>query len=537
MFKLIPGALGLLLAGTVSAQQFQHAYGTPQTDMLIDVTNLSSGGFTTVGFSSGGPLAGTSGLAMKLNDQGEVEWSKSIGGAGMDNLSDILEGPDGRLWLGGTTTTNTGGAPSALIGRISPDGTPFWFKTLGSSGEEQLRKMAFASNGDILLTGLCQSVDDSYDIFVARMSAEGTMIWSAVYGTPEYEVPLAIVEGLDGSIYVWAHQDGESTQNYDAVLVKIAPGGQLIASKRYGLALNELAWDMVVLPDGDLLLSGDTNSSGAGLNDSFVIRTDGDGNVLWSNTYGSQSNEHGINLVLTKNDGFALVGATSSIGQGGLDFMVLSLNFAGGMKHVDAYGGEIKDVAHGAIRTPDDGFMIVGESRSYGPGLMNGFAVRTDQDGNTPCNRIQATDFQVLTAEFVVSDGNFEEKTNAMVLENATGIEIADNTAGFEVVCSTAAPEIGIGSIENGFQSAEPVERMRLLPNPSNGTQVRAEVVVNENEVSRIEIFNLSGRRVAEELVNGTGMRSVILPPLARGIYLVRHTNGTSMDTQKLIVE
>ena len=143
----------------------------------------------------------------------------------------------------------------------------------------------------------------------------------------------------------------------------------------------------------------------------------------------------------------------------------------------------------------------------------------------------------MLAAEFIVSDGNFTEKSNAMVLENATGIEIADNTANVEEVCSDAAPEIGIGSIGNAFEAEEPIERMRLLPNPSNGTQVRAEVVVNENEVSRIEIFNLSGRRVAEELVNGTGMRSVILPPLARGIYLVRHTIGRSMDTQKLIVE
>lgn len=537
MFKLIPGALGLLLVGTVSAQQFQHAYGTPQTDMLIDVTNLSSGGFMVAGFSNGGPFAGTSGLIMKLDDLGNVDWSKSVGGAGMDNLSDILEGTDGRLWIGGSTSTGTNGAPSALVGQLEPDGTPLWFRTLGTNGEEQLRKMAFAANGDILLTGLSRSVDASYDIFVARLNGEGDLLWNAVYGSNEYEVPLGITEGLDGSIYVWAHQDGESTQGYDALLVKLDANGELLLSKRYAMGLNELAWDILTLPNGDLLLSGDTNSSGAGMNDAFVMRTDSDGNILWSKTFGAQSNEHGINLVHTKNNDYALVGASSSFGQGGLDFMVLHFNDAGGVKYVQAYGGEIKEVAHGVVRTPDSGLLMVGESRSYGPGLMNGFAVRVDQDGRNACNTGTASNFQTLEAEMSVFTGNIAWKGNNMVLLTAEGISVAESPAAIEAVCSTAAPEIGSNPESDSFENAEVAERMRLRPNPSNGTQVRAEIVVNEDQIGRIEVFNLAGRKIAEELVGGAGMREVVLPPLARGIYLVRYTNGLSMDTQKLIIE
>ena len=537
MFKLIPGALGLLLVGTVSAQQFQHAYGTPQTDMLIDVTNLSSGGFMVAGFSNGGPFAGTSGLIMKLDDLGNVDWSKSVGGAGMDNLSDILEGTDGRLWIGGSTSTGTNGTPSALIGQLEPDGTPVWFRTLGTNGEEQLRKMAFAANGDVLLTGLSRSVDASYDIFVARLNGEGDLLWNAVFGSSEYEVPLGIAEGLDGSIYVWAHQDGESTQNYDALLLKLDAAGNLALSKRYAMALNELAWDILVLPNGDLLLSGDTNSSGAGMNDAFVMRTDTNGNIVWSKTFGAQSNEHGMNLVHTKNDNYALVGASSSFGQGGLDFMTLHFNEAGSIKYVQAYGGEIKDVAHGAVRTPDSGLLMVGESRSYGPGLMNGFAIRVDQDGLNACNTATASNFQAIDAGMTVVEGNIEWKGDNLALVASEGISIADSPATREAVCSSAAPEIGSNPESNGFENAEVAERMRLRPNPSNGTQVRAEIVVSESHIAMIEVFNLAGRKIAEELAGGAGIREIVLPPLARGIYLVRYTNGTSMDTQKLIIE
>ncbi len=489
------------------------------------------------GFSNGGPFAGTSGLIMKLDNHGEVDWSKSIGGAGMDNLSDILEGPDGRLWIGGTTSSGTNGSPSALIGRIAPDGTPMWFRTLGTAGEEQLRKMVFAQNGDVLVTGLSRSVDDSYDIFVARLSADGDVLWNAVYGSNEYEVPLGIAEGNDGSVYVWAHQDGESTQGYDALLVKLNAQGELVLSKRYAMELNDLAWDILPLPNGDLLLSGDTNSSGAGLNDAYIIRTDADGNIVWSNTFGAQSNEHGINIVHTKNDNYALVGASASLGQGGLDFMVITLNDSGSMKHVQAYGGEIKDVAHGAVRTPDSGLMMVGESRSYGPGLMNGYAVRVDQDGYCACNTAAASSFQVIEAPFTVFEGNIALKSNNLEWNSASGIDVADNVATNDPVCTLAAPEIDTHSEDDAYDNAGVAERMRLRPNPAQGIQVRAQITVNPAEPARIEIFNLAGRKVAEEWVGGDGLREVVLPPLARGIYLVRYTNGTSMDTQKLIIE
>lgn len=537
MFKLISGALGILLTGTLSAQQFIHAYGTPQADMLIDVTKLSSGGFAAVGFSSGGPFTGTSGLILKLSELGELEYAKCIGGAGMDNLSDILEDEDGRLWIGGSTSTGTNGAPSALIGRITPDGTPLWFRRIGTNGEEQLRKLAFAANGDVLMTGLSRSVDDSYDIFAARMSADGDLIWSTILGSDEYEVPLSIAESPDGNVYIWAHQDGASTQEYDAVLVKLDAQGELLLSKRYAMDLNELAWDMLVLPDGDLLLAGDTNSSGAGMNDAFVIRTDADGNIVWSRTFGAQSNEHGINLIHTKNDNYALVGASSSFGQGGLDFMVLNFNSSGSMKNVNAFGGEIKDVAHGVVRTTESGLMMVGESRSYGPGLMNGMAIRIDQDGQSACNIGSTSDFQTLEAPFTVFDGNIEMKGNDLANTDATGIDIADSPAVHETVCAIETPEIGSSPGEDAFENEDATERMRLHPNPSNGTQVRAQLTIGEASAARIEVFSLAGHKVAEELVGGGGLREVLLPPLARGIYLVRYTQGEKMETQKLIIE
>jgi hypothetical protein len=143
----------------------------------------------------------------------------------------------------------------------------------------------------------------------------------------------------------------------------------------------------------------------------------------------------------------------------------------------------------------------------------------------------------VIEAPFTVFEGNIELKSTNLEWELATAIDIADNAAAKEPVCTLAAPEIDTNSNDEAYDNAEVAERMRLRPNPAQGIQVRAEITVNAAEPARIEIFNLAGRKVAEEWVGGDGLREVILPPLARGIYLVRYTNGTSMDTQKLIIE
>lgn len=544
MYKLITGAALVLSAAAVSAQMFQHAHGTPQTDMLLDVCRAPGAGYFISGFTTGATFSGQTGLLIRTDLQGSAVWSKAVGGNGMDNVNRVLPSPLGGFFIGGASSTRvSNGMPNAFVGQLADNGDPVWFKSIGTAGEEQLRDMTFAENGDLLITGLSRFFDSSYDMFAARITQGGELVWSAIYGSPEYEVPMSIVEAPDGSIFVWGHQNGSMTQGYDAVLLKLNAQGSPIWSKRYGLSANEIVWDMIVTPDGDLLMSGDTNSEGAGMNDVFLIRANTDGEIIWSNTYGGPSNEHGTRVRHVKNQLFVVTGATASFGAGGLDFMTMFIDQGGGIKYARAYGGDIKDVAHGVTISDDHGIFLVGETRSFGPGLMNGLAVRTDQDGDCACNDDLFTGFQVHAQSFSQSTADIVQRSTNIQLANNPNISVIEFTPQSSAICEQLTQE---GSSWNNPITSEAhsiqlpsvalSERFSLYPNPSNGLPVRATVLIDEPTPTLIEVFNIEGKRIAEIQVAGNGKVETLLPQLSGGIYLIRSTSGGKSETRRLII-
>lgn len=532
--------LGLWLGFAVSAQQFQQIYGSNQVEMILDAANVSDGGFIMSGASNGTTLLGNSGFILRTDAGGNVVWNKAVGGNGMDNVSIVEPLGNDRFILAGSTSTGAATTVmNAFYGVISADGEVDWLARLGSNSEDQLRAVEPCANRDLLLTGFTRSSDPAYDVFVARVDESGELIWAYTYGTEFYEVPLKIIESQTGEIYVWGHQNGGLTQAYDAVLTKLDANGNLIWSKRYGLQANELAWDLIETESGDLLLVGDTVSGGAGLNDIFVVRVGSEGNIVWAFAYGGYSNDHGTTIRHIKNDMYAVVGGTSTFGHGGLDYLVMYINHDGAMKYANAYGGEIKDIAHNAIVTNDDGLLLLGETRSFGNGPMSGLAIRVNQDGHCACNTV-VDQFEVTPLDFLISESGFTVRGEGMSVSEAGALQIIDNFFEMETLCTnTLLPtdlEVGHNNDIAPIRGEIERERMQLHPNPSNGIPVTAQLRISEAELVYIDVYNLEGKVVATQEVYGSGRTDVILPPLPAGMYLVRLTSSEQIETRRLII-
>ena len=69
--------------------------------------------------------------------------------------------------------------------------------------------------------------------------------------------------------------------------------------------------------DGGYALIGYTSSLGAGQEDVYLVRTDSRGEVLWSKTYGGADEDNGWAILETEDGGFVIFGFTSSFGAGG----------------------------------------------------------------------------------------------------------------------------------------------------------------------------------------------------------------------------
>jgi len=158
----------------------------------------------------------------------------------------------------------------------------------------------------------------------------------------------------------------------------------------FGGPNNEFGSSIVPLPDKGFMISGVTNSYGAGGYDILLIRTDSTGKKIWSQTYGGPLDEgidsfyvnFSADLVLAPNGNIAVCSSTKSYGSGKNDIYFFEVDLDGNQIWAKTFGGSNEDYGMSLLNDPHGGFIIAGETFSYGAGKGDVCLLKTDKDGN-----------------------------------------------------------------------------------------------------------------------------------------------------------
>jgi hypothetical protein len=154
-------------------------------------------------------------------------------------------------------------------------------------------------------------------------------------------------------------------------------------ARTYGeLSYNDVAYSIEGHSLGGYALCGYTKSYGAGKTDVFLLATDADGDTLWIRAYGGSNNDSGACLRRTSDDGYVVVGRTLSFGAGSYDFYVIKTDSNGDSLWTRTYGGSGWDETRYVEQTSDGCFVIVGVSSSFEPG-GDAYIVKIDASGDT----------------------------------------------------------------------------------------------------------------------------------------------------------
>jgi hypothetical protein len=145
------------------------------------------------------------------------------------------------------------------------------------------------------------------------------------------------------------------------------------------------AYAVVAMSDG-YALAGYTDSFGAGGQDACLFKTDASGNMQWNKTYGGTGMDQAYSLVATSDGGYALAGRTNSFGGGGYDAWLVKTDSNGVMEWSRTYGGTGGDYAESLVAASDGGYVFAG--------MWNGddavpyvWLAKTDSIGNLQWNR------------------------------------------------------------------------------------------------------------------------------------------------------
>lgn len=140
-------------------------------------------------------------------------------------------------------------------------------------------------------------------------------------------------------------------------------------ARAYGGSESDFFESLQQTMDGGFVFAGITRSFGAGYNDAWVVKLDGKGRVSWAKRYGgtdSSDSDIARSIRQTEEGGYIVVGETRSFGAGSIDAWVLKLDGSGNIVWENTYGGNRGDQADCVRETVDGGFIVAGSTQSFG---------------------------------------------------------------------------------------------------------------------------------------------------------------------------
>jgi hypothetical protein len=349
--------------------QWQKTYGGSDDDRGIDLIQTSDSGYAIIGKSKSNDLEVSENAGFddfwvsKLDSSGAIIWEYSFGFAGSDTPYSIIQTNDDGYLLSGVldvSASNEQGNRNSILSRHA--GGDYWVIKLNASGVKQWSNYYGGSFTDTAYDAI-QTEDDgyiiigssdsddvditnnrgSYDFWILKISANGTLVWEKSFGGSEIDEAHAISQATDGNYLIVGDtrsNDLDISQNNGAAdlwIIKITPEGTLLWEKTLGGSSFDVGRSISKTQDNGFLISGSSRStngsltSNKGQNDAWIVKINSSGNLEWQKTIGGSEVDFFYDAVELNDQTLIAVGDSNSSNEdiyennGFTDLLILKL--------------------------------------------------------------------------------------------------------------------------------------------------------------------------------------------------------------------
>ena len=398
----------------------------------------------------------------------ELVYSTFLGGSSQDLGEHVTTDSDGNVYVTGSTESKdfptlnpfqtaitSGTTDDAFIIKINPEGTAILYATyLGGSFDDVGNAIAIDASGHVVVTGKTKSVTDSpirnfpitpgafveddinaifWNGFVTKLTPEGDdLVYSTLLagsadntlsnGLALDEAGNAIVTGYTGDRnmpLVNPLQD-ERKGSVDAFVMKFDGDGQALFSTFFGGSGNDRGWGLDLDADGNIYITGTTDSDDlplqnafqatrAGEEDGFLARLSADGQtLLFSSYFGGSGND-------TPNDV-----AVDEAGQAYLTGTTQSTNFPISNAFQPTYGGGVED---GFALKINESSTVAFATYLGGDGDDQGWSIALDEANNLlMTGTTSSSDFPLQDPRQATNGGGTSDVFITQMLNDGSGL-------------------------------------------------------------------------------------------------------------------
>ncbi|RQW03471.1 MAG: hypothetical protein EH225_07095, partial [Calditrichaeota bacterium] len=234
------------------------------------------------------------------------------------------------------------------------------------------------SDDGFIMVGPSHLLNDSYvEILLLKTDHNGDSLWAKVVGNNQNFYPNSVKEDPNGG-YVIAGEKQYGSSPRKAFLLKTDENGDSLWTQFYGSTRGSIANDVTCTADSGYVMTGWRNISGSGDN-VFIHKLDANGDSVWLKIYNRGGDETGNCIIQTSDGGFIIGGETDYHTHGRTDFYLLKTDSLGDTLWTRIYGRSDDDRCSSVKQTSDGGYILCGTSDTTG--YTSSLAVKTDSNG------------------------------------------------------------------------------------------------------------------------------------------------------------
>ncbi|MEE9443258.1 MAG: hypothetical protein V3V99_11405 [candidate division Zixibacteria bacterium] len=363
---------------------WQTTFGKSGENWGNSIGQNQDGSFTIVGqtlASAGGILPSSQNwdiYLINIDSTGRPLLEKTIGGSGNDGGYDLIIESDGVVITGWTSSFGNGGVDAYLL-KVNAHGLVVWQNSFGYTKNDRSNSIIPTNTVGYLLTGQANrySVHGS-DIYIIKTSQNGTSIWEKTIHLNDYDEGMSAIPASDNGYIITGVTGSQQTGDFDIYAAKISEQGDIIWENTYGGDMRDWIKSIIAAPDGGYLLCGYTFSYGVGSCDIYLIKINEAGDFVWQKTYGGAGYDYGSSIITAGDGGYLIGGATGSEGAGNSDACLLKIDEAGNQVLFTTFGGRGNDEAFDILNLPENKIIIVGATESFGSGGYDAYVVKAE---------------------------------------------------------------------------------------------------------------------------------------------------------------
>ena len=339
---------------------------------------------------------------INIDEYGDRNWHTTYGGKKEDVGKEINSFSDGSFLLSNETQSFGKGGKDIWLIKIDSNGKIIWESTVGGKTDEYAGSTKLKSDKEIFISGhklmknkisfrsllfLKSNNKNNINAFIVKLNYKGKVVWQRDnFEDEKSSVPFITVLGK--SILIAGQKSTIYNGNGDAWIALLNKDGEKVWEDSFGGRGADGGNDVLGTSDGGYISVGYTNAYGSGKNDVWIIKTDFNGEKQWSRVYGGKLDDYGWGVTESDDGGYVIAGETFSFGSGQSDIYLLKIDSNGNMKWNTTFGGLAEDVAYSVVNSNDGGFIVAAQTKSYGKGGSDGMIVKFDSKGIKQWNRL-----------------------------------------------------------------------------------------------------------------------------------------------------